>query len=399
MRRKAAQLLLDSADALWPDAVRTLTRDPRRPPAGGVDYLVLPRPSAPRWLLPAESPAAGEALRRPHQGLWPDLLTRVVIRAHRVGLSRRLPLARLRVLESDAGSGDSSIATAVSDALGEEVTVAVRLGSWDNARVAIAQVFGPDGRTRAFGKVGLDGYGRAAVLAERAALTRLQSLAVQSVAHPRIIHHESWRGLEVLLNTPLIGERRSSTRRQVPLSVMRQLAATDGLRHDSWRESGWWATVRDRMSRVEDTGVRAQLASAADRLVRSDKDVCLGCWHGDWTPWNMSHDGQRVLLWDWEHFAEDVPAGFDPLHFRAQQLRTSRGTTPRAERQWLLEVPALLGQTPDVASREQVVLAYLVEINLRYVLDRQSTVARVEPRVGWGLDLLRAHVDRLDAHS
>ena len=111
-----------------------------------------------------------------------------------------------------------------------------------------------------------------------------------------------------------------------------------------------------------------------------------GSWHGDWTPWNMSRTGTRVLLWDWEHFAHGVPLGFDALHYRAQELRNGGRTDHAAERLWLSEAPGLLAQDAELRSNvvHVVVTAYLLEVNLRYVLDRQGTALERTPRTGGG---------------
>ena len=46
----------------------------------------------------------------------------------------------------------------------------------------------------------------------------------------------------------------------------------------------------------------------------------------------MARHGDEVLLWDWEHYEEGVPVGFDALHFRGQQLRNAERKPSTAAR-------------------------------------------------------------------
>ena len=52
----------------------------------------------------------------------------------------------------------------------------------------------------------------------------------------------------------------------------------------------------------------------------------MGTWHGDWTPGNVPSVRWTDLgCGDWEHAAEDVPLGYDALHYAfALQLDVAR---------------------------------------------------------------------------
>ena len=88
---------------------------------------------------------------------------------------------------------------------------------------------------------------------------------------------------------------------------------------------------------------RAWLAAALRALLRDlgGTVVRTGAWHGDWVSWNQSVDGATVLLWDWEHYATTALAGFDHVHFLAQEQR-ARGTDDRTEDAWLAQADAAL---------------------------------------------------------
>lgn len=387
-------LLIDVAGAMWPNsrvqtvcAAGTSGREER-------DYVVLPTLRSPRWLLPADVPCAAAVLTAPGTSPARQAAVRLLTWAHHAGLTRRPPFTRLRVQSSGA-----SLMAALSARLGADVAVAIRLGSWEHARSLTLRAFAGDGSTRAFGKVGLDRVGCAAVRAERAGLARVAELDVPLVAHPDVLHHFDWHGLEVLLVSPLVAPAGESRLGDMPVEAMGQLAEAAGQRQGVLSTSGWLRGVRNRIHEVADPHARSLLESVLGRLEEGSSGVEMpfGCWHGDWTPWNMAWDGPRVLLWDWEHFAEDVPLGFDHVHHLAQRLRQTAGTGPREERVWLAQSAEVLGRRLGLTETQRAVLpaAYLLEVNLRYVLDRQGTQQESDVRAGWGMGLLRSETDRL----
>jgi hypothetical protein len=387
-------LLVDSARAVWPRSRIEVSRAVRPSQQGVHEYVVLPGLSSPRWLLPVAGRAAAGALLAQQSGGPRRAAARLLTWAHRTGVTRRLPLAKVRV---DTREGESLV-TAVSSVLDEDVTVAIRLGSWDHARSLTLRVFAADGPTRAFGKVGLDPHGQAAVLAERTSLSRVADLDLPDLLRPTVLHHFSWHGNEVLLVSPLLASTGGGHRQDMPLEAMRHLANALAPRQGLLSSSGWLRSVQQRVTEVTDARLRTRLESVLRRLEDRSRDVelALGCWHGDWSPWNMTWDGPRVMLWDWEHFAEDVPVGFDPVHYLAQRLRQTVGAGPAEERIWLAQSADVLARLNLTETQRAVLLtAYLLEVNLRFVLDRQSTLQRHQTRAGWGWELLHTEADRL----
>jgi hypothetical protein len=137
------------------------------------------------------------------------------------------------------------------------------------------------------------------------------------------------------------------------------------------------------VAEVRSEAARAILMNALQSLEESSGHVTLefGRWHGDWVPWNMIATASNLRLWDWEHVEDDVPIGFDVLHYRAQQLRNASQPTAlsRAEQVWLNEAPALLthmGLQPSQAAC--TVSCYLVKINTRYLRETQRGPAPAE---------------------
>lgn len=387
--RAVPPAVAETARVIWPRATRIeVTRSPR-PGPGQRDYALLPHAAGPRWLLPVDAPATAGALRGQETGVR-RAASEALARSHRGGVARLLPVRRLRVTDGH----DDCLVSVLSTAVAPGSAVAMRLGSWDHARSLVARVLDPAGRTLAFGKVGIDAHGRASVDAEWRNLTHVASAGLRHivVSEPRGRHH--WCGLDLLLVSPLVPSGAPSPPgSELPVEAMLELARLGGPRTAPLSHSAWWSSVQERLERVEDPGLRAELAAcaAAWSTVGLGTRVPLGPWHGDWTAWNMAWDGPRVLLWDWEHFAPDVPVGFDLLHHLAQGLRVSVGTGATAEAQWRSQADQALTRHVRLGAGARDVLraAYLLEVNLRFVLDRQGTAQAADRRRGWDLDLLR----------
>jgi hypothetical protein len=304
-------------------------------------------------------------------------------------------MTRVRVAPGD----HESLLSVLSDTLGDGLTVAIRLGAWQDLRSLVMRVFGPTGATVGFVKLGLDSRGGSSVRAEERGLSAAAELQLDRVVPPEVLRSGSWHGHELLVTSPLVARAAGGPDRGMPLDAMRELAHARRPRLAELTSSAWWAGVVRRVAEVSEPGARGRLEDALRRLDASAQGLRLplGLWHGDWAPWNMTWDGPQVLLWDWEHLADDVPIGFDHVHYVAQQLRVSEGTRPATEQRWLQEA-ARLSAGPlalDPAQRSALVVAYLVEVNLRFVLDRQSTSDRQVMRSGWGLDLMTDQAGRL----
>lgn len=391
---KVPSAVLETAHVIWPGARHLgTTRDPR-PAPGARDYALLPRAAAPRWLLPADAPGTADALVGQESGRLRQGAVRALALAHRTGLTHRLPVSRLRVV----GGHEDSLVTAIEGMLEPDVALAIRLGAWSHARSVVVRAFDRAGTTVAFGKVGIDAHGRAAVRAESRNLSRATALGLRHVVHSEVLRHEQWRGLDVLLVSPLLPSTDPGPGQEMPVEAMLELAHSE-VRTAPLTESAWWTGVQGRLADVADPVLRDELAGAAARLggAGAGTSLALGPWHGDWTPWNMARQGLRVLLWDWEHFDEDVPVGFDLVHHLAQELRVSTGTDEGAESVWRRRADDALARHVglDPAQRDVVLVAYLLEVNLRFVLDRQGTPQSGARRAGWGLPLLRLESQRL----
>jgi hypothetical protein len=129
---------------------------------------------------------------------------------------------------------------------------------------------------------------------------------------------------------------------------------------------------------------REQLAGQQTRLLRT------GAWHGDWNPGNCTIVGDEVLVWDWERYDPEVPAGFDALHLHLQSALDA-GTAPRAAAEGTLAAaPRLLAPFGVPGADAALVAAlYLWTLGVRYAGDGQEEAGSPVGRLGeWLIPVL-----------
>jgi hypothetical protein len=108
---------------------------------------------------------------------------------------------------------------------------------------------------------------------------------------------------------------------------------------------GGTALWRDVLGRVAAArvarGARPDLVGRLDALVATatardaDVHVPVGCYHGDWVPWNMAWepagsdtpDGELLWAWDLEYGSLDGPLGLDALRWVFQVEHVLRGSS------------------------------------------------------------------------
>jgi len=373
---------------VWPEPLPLeVGRLPRRSGSEGEEYLVLPRMSNPVMLLPAASVGAAGALARPDEGQRAPALNRALRLAQERGMLRLAPgLARVVV------PGREGLIATFRRLVPEADAVVVRLGRPRPGRAVVLQALDPDGRTVAFAKCGR-GEAIDTLRAERDHLHELAEHPVPGLTPPPVIGWAEDAGAAVLCLGPLTPVRPGSAN-GVPVSAMRALSTRNGRRNPvPFRETPLLRRLRMRADELTATSPDAGwLAVSATRLAEryAAQPVTVGSWHGDWVPWNMTRDGEQVLMWDWEHFEDDVLAGFDHLHYLAQTRRMRDGTEPSVEDAWLAESRAAMASDWGMTDTETEasIAAYLVLVNERYVADRIGARDQQPDRAGWSRDLL-----------
>ncbi|GLY84919.1 hypothetical protein [Actinoallomurus iriomotensis] len=376
-----------SSGAAWADAVARLWPDAEVGTGSGTgavrEFAFLPNAERPRLLLPAGVPAAAAgALRRYSHDLGArQRVTRVLTTAAvRAGLADRALRDRLLV----TGAGES-VEDRLGALLGRPVVVSVGLGSERANRKPILHALTPRGEPLAFVKVGDSPMARELITGEAAALGRLAERSFHGLRVPQVLHHGEWRGLDLLVLSPLpTGPLSFRSRRDAPVAAMRELIGET--RRGPLAESGFWSRFGD--VPLEDLDQGKRLADAVGRIGETygGDEVEFGAWHGDWTPWNMAWHRGAVQLWDWERYDPEVPAGLDLLHYR---LQTGGGydTWPDPA------ILAPLGQTGRTAAITTEL--YVLELTRRYLVAAQGDLGTpLRAQATTLLDLLYANAGR-----
>lgn len=352
---------------LFPPGTRRLTHRPGR----SACLLVLPSPRSPRLLVPSDLATAGKMLRRHNTNRLQRFGQDVVALAL---WSRLLPLLPVARLVPAAGTPGPTIEEHVHQHVPAAAYVGVLLGPPRANAKPVLRVFGADGSTIAFGKVGHDALSGRLVRAESAVLEQLSGRTFTHLEVPRVIHTGTWHGLEVLLITPMQASVRRETSWKLPLPAMKELSSSDGLTAGPVAKSDYLAGLMDRVHASGPVGGVPAVLDAVRPLV---ENVVLdyGRWHGDWAPWNTgSTAGGRLQVWDWERSEARVPVGFDAVHFLLQRefgeslAPTHDAASLLPEMTWAL---AALGVHRDQV--EATIALYLVEILQRYVADSDGT--------------------------
>ncbi len=386
-----AQTLISAVCPLWPAGRWSVRRI--GPVPGARSWLVIPSLAAPVLLVPPRCPSAALSLRPQGTGNG-EVKIQLLGRLQRMGLLRLLPLPRL-VLE-DPGASAPAVAV-LERMLGPVGDVVVRLGRRRYNRALVLLPIGPRGEPLAFVKVARGTTARRVLQREHESLAFLSAQSIEGLRVPTPIAHVEDGGLGYLMMTTLISDTYSRPR-PVPVAQMRALSRVG--RHprpgSPLRETRVVARLRRLVGELNDPGQRRWTGAALDALLAQLGDVVVpeGTWHGDWVPWNMSRKDGEVFLWDWEHFDVDGLASWDHAHFLAQDLRVRSGTDAAAEDAWLEEARAALHAEwgLDEPQRSAVLRAYLLEVNLRYLHDRQEDPRGTPEREGWAREL----IDRLD---
>lgn len=385
---------------LWPSpavfgTVRHGAAGPSGPLATVSEFLLLPQGGNPRLLVPATRRPAAAAVRG-----YGEPGSRVVAAGTRVlplllsaGLASVAMRTRFRV---SAPPGTATIESYLTQAAGPGITFSMHLGAARANRKPVLQLLSGGGATVGFAKVGVNSLTSELVTAEHAALTQLSRSRLTLLQLPGVLHYGQWAGLEVLVLSPLpVRQRRAALPAGRLGAAMVEVAGVGGLHQGPLAGSSYLQRLRARLAAADDGPDRGALTAALDGLERQagHTELSFGCWHGDWTPWNMASTSAGLLVWDWERFTRDVPVGFDALHCQLQgEVVASQQDMPNAISACARSVsgaPRLLtpfGAGP--AAARLTAILYLADIATRYLADHQERAG--QPRGAPGRWLIPA---------
>jgi hypothetical protein len=120
------------------------------------------------------------------------------------------------------------------------------------------------------------------------------------------------------------------------LAALTTFAAALGERRGALGSTTWWQAVFERVEAARAAHhLRGDLVDGMLRLADAvaardgDLDLAIGCYHGDWVPWNLARDTATGTLWAWdlEYGAITGPLGLDALRWVFQVNHVVRRTS------------------------------------------------------------------------
>lgn len=379
--------LRETCGLLWPPPagvaldIEGVSRVVLRPEQGGAqpayrEFALVPGHHRPPLLVPTGRRAAAAAVR--HHSATRSPAARLYVRALSVCLAGGLGSGMLRPrVRISALPGTDTIDHYLAGVMSPGIQLSLELGRPRANRKPVLQLLDGSGHVVGFAKIGINPLTNRLVRAEHESLMRLSRAGLAEIAVPRVLHYGRWRGLEVLVLSPLPAWR---PRRPLPrarlTAAMAELARVDGLTSEPLDGGGYLRQLQARLAAADESPERAALAQALNMLTAQAGGtvLTLGCWHGDWAPWNMANTGRGLLVWDWERFTSGVPLGFDALHHWLQHEVGISKHDPRAAALTCLEhAPRVLGAfgIPVPLARVTAIL-YLADLATRYLVDRQA---------------------------
>lgn len=387
--------------ALWPGATLASARWHLGRRTSHVEMLALPGRSRTTLLVPLRPLRATAAVVGAHRSPGTTrqrVKHRALVKLARFGAADLVP--RRISIRSNANTASDSVSAYLESIVREPVVVGIHLGPPRANRKPIVQVMSSTGRTLAFAKIGVNPLTRKLVRCEAITLDALANVELDSLEFPRVLHAGRWGECELLVLGPVPTTSWTGAHVDALLErAMVELCGVSGRRHQLLPATDYWHGLRARIEKVEGDQAEALLMAAA-RLQSSatQTDIELGAWHGDWTPWNMSTQHDRVVVWDWERFCAGVPAGLDALHFALQSDIRRGGLEPRRALRGLVARSHELLAAFDVrrGAAPLVTALYLLEIGARYLEDDQQRAgARLGDLSTWLLPELATLVESM----
>jgi hypothetical protein len=389
--------LADVVRLLWPAAsgagaamrwsAPALSRGPRR------EYVALPRPSRPTLLVPA-GPRRATRTALGRASIAPSRRAKALRRAADVAVATGVAAAQRHRLVVTVEPGGRAIEDALAEVVGRPVVVGVYLGRPRANLKPVLQVMDRGGETLAFAKVGMTPLSDALVERETRALSALAGADLGPVTVPAVVAAGEWQGHPLLVQAALpVWRATGGPDAELLATAMRAVAAV-GAGTRRLRDCACWHDLDTDLERLASTARGDELGAAVARLAAyADAPVASGVGHGDWTPGNTAVVDDRVLVFDWERYAEHQPAGLDALHYDLQR-RLFWDVEPDAVERWSAgsaDLLAAVGVDPRAAALLRA--TYLACVLARWQADDQPPVPGLPVRMSRAL---RAALDELD---
>lgn len=290
-------------------------------------------------------------------------------------------------IDDSAADGSSSIRKYLADVLDQPVSLSISVGPRRAVQKPVLQIVGRRGEILAFAKVGQNALTRSLVEREARNLRHLETRlkSGSGVEVPTLRGAGTWRDTSVLVQSAL-ARGRAPAQEQFA-TAMRSVCSMNGVRQNPLVTSAYWTGLRRRIDELPETAAASALRSAVTAIDarRPSVEMSFGSWHGDLTPWNVTATADKVRIWDWEHYGDNVPVGFDALHYEIQNLIAnkqvpSNDAVAAVSRSCRSNLAPLDVRGP---AAQWTAFLYLMEIATRYVEDVEQDGATEFGHLEW----------------
>jgi len=209
--------------------------------------------------------------------------------------------------------------TSLQDMLGQDhLTFAISLGTPGPHRKPVVQMMDTQGRIVAYAKVGQDETSNALVQNEAQVLQALATAPWQTFALPEVLATAWWRDHFLCLLSAPKSPGGHVPQRLTPLHLdaLKELWAMQAV----WTPlplSTFWMTVAQQAQQVQHAYYRSvlQQGMAVAEEWCATRSLPFRFCHGDFTPWNLQRDGQKLFIVDWECASACGAPLWDLFHF------------------------------------------------------------------------------------
>jgi hypothetical protein len=327
-------------------------------------FVAVPNSAQPTQLLPYSLTSVRAAATRasdfrPRSRQWRDA----------AGVLGLLALASFRDTKRLAVRDvDPSIVEHFRDSIDSSIKTAVVLCGPPRAnQKPVLQLCDRRGVTIAFAKVAWNDLTGQLLVDEHRALTALNAIEHEGFHLPRVLGSGTFGAGQYLALSPVTVGKRVPASEQKAFTVAKAIELTAPAVTTKTADSPFVSRLLQ-LSQVLPiaNGIVNDLS-----VLHADQELPLRAWHGDFVPWNLLSGETTAAVWDWERYDQQVPIGFDRLHFAFQ---TGSYRTPDAT---LAAVEALAARLDSVLPELDQPQAqahldwYLAEMICRYEHDAQ----------------------------
>ena len=176
------------------------------------------------------------------------------------------------------------------------------------------------GQENSFTKISLNQNSKILLANENEMISELSQLDTKLLTYPNVLYYDK-KVLEV--NDISNGGKRSSVLSPIHLNALKELS-NYRVQNKAIKTFDFWANMKSQLNNISsqaDSKIPNGIITKLNFLVNSiDENEIIKCnmAHGDFTPWNVLINKNKLHVYDWELATKCLPKGHDAFHFIIQ---------------------------------------------------------------------------------